>query len=170
MTQSYLTLWDPMDCSPPSSSVCGIFHARILEWGNHSLLQGNLPNPGIKPTSPALQVDSLSSEPPGKPIRISVYVYVLFPIVFHYRLLQDIECSSLCYNFLLLILYIVLFTFVNFLFPVYHPLPNLVNISLFSVSVSIFLLCSFVLFFRFYIKTISYNVCLSLSDFLHLIQ
>ena len=28
---------------------------------------GNLPNPGIKPRSPALQVDSLSSEPPGKP-------------------------------------------------------------------------------------------------------
>ena len=28
---------------------------------------GNLPNPGIKPRSPALQVDSLPSEPPGKP-------------------------------------------------------------------------------------------------------
>ena len=29
---------------------------------------GDLPNPGIKTTSPALQVDSLPSEPPGKPI------------------------------------------------------------------------------------------------------
>ena len=28
---------------------------------------GNLPNPGIKPRSPTLQVDSLPSEPPGKP-------------------------------------------------------------------------------------------------------
>ena len=28
---------------------------------------GDLPNPGIKPKSPALQVDSLLSEPPGKP-------------------------------------------------------------------------------------------------------
>ena len=28
---------------------------------------GYLPNPGIKPTSPALQVDSLPSEPPGNP-------------------------------------------------------------------------------------------------------
>ena len=27
---------------------------------------GNLPNPGIKPESPALQADSLPSEPPGK--------------------------------------------------------------------------------------------------------
>ena len=30
--QSYLTLCDPMDCSPPGSSVRGIFQARILEW------------------------------------------------------------------------------------------------------------------------------------------
>ena len=35
--------------------------------GCHSLLQGNLPNPGIEPGSPTLQVDSLLSEPPGKP-------------------------------------------------------------------------------------------------------
>ena len=28
---------------------------------------GNLPNPGIKPRSPALQADSLPTEPPGKP-------------------------------------------------------------------------------------------------------
>ena len=26
------TLWDPMDCCPPGSSVHGIFQARILEW------------------------------------------------------------------------------------------------------------------------------------------
>ena len=26
------TLWDLMDCSPPGSSVCGIFQTRILEW------------------------------------------------------------------------------------------------------------------------------------------
>ena len=28
---------------------------------------GDLPNPGIKPGSPALQADSLPAEPPGKP-------------------------------------------------------------------------------------------------------
>ena len=33
VTQSYLTLRDPMDCSPPGSSVHGIFQARVLEWG-----------------------------------------------------------------------------------------------------------------------------------------
>ena len=31
--------------------------------GRRSLLQGNLPNPGIKSRSPALQVDSLPDEP-----------------------------------------------------------------------------------------------------------
>ena len=30
--QSCPTLCDPMDCSPPGSSVHGIFQARILEW------------------------------------------------------------------------------------------------------------------------------------------
>ena len=31
--QSCPTLCDPMDCSPPGSSVHGIFQARTLEWG-----------------------------------------------------------------------------------------------------------------------------------------
>ena len=33
VTQSCLTLRDPMDCSPPGSSIHGIFQARVLEWG-----------------------------------------------------------------------------------------------------------------------------------------
>ena len=33
VTQSCLTLSDPMDCSPPGPSVHGIFQARVLEWG-----------------------------------------------------------------------------------------------------------------------------------------
>ena len=32
VTQSCPTLCDPMDCSPPGSSVNGILQARILEW------------------------------------------------------------------------------------------------------------------------------------------
>ena len=32
-TQPCTTLYDPKDCSPPGSSVLGIFQARILEWG-----------------------------------------------------------------------------------------------------------------------------------------
>ena len=40
--------------------------------GHLSLLQGDLPNPGIEPRSPALQVDSLPAEPQGKPKNIGV--------------------------------------------------------------------------------------------------
>ena len=35
--------------------------------GGHFLLQGIFPNPGIEPEPLALQADSLSCEPPGKP-------------------------------------------------------------------------------------------------------
>jgi len=33
VTQSCPTLSDPMDCSPPGSSIHGILQARVLEWG-----------------------------------------------------------------------------------------------------------------------------------------
>ena len=33
VAQSCPTISDPMDCSPPDSSVHGIFQARVLEWG-----------------------------------------------------------------------------------------------------------------------------------------
>ena len=33
VAQSYPTLSDPVDCSPPGSSIHGIFQARVLEWG-----------------------------------------------------------------------------------------------------------------------------------------
>ena len=38
VSQSCPTLSDPMDCSPPGSSVHGIFQARVLEWGAIALL------------------------------------------------------------------------------------------------------------------------------------
>ena len=55
-----------MDNSQPGSSVRGILQARILRWLAFSP-PGDLPDLGIKPTSPvslALQADSLPSEPP----------------------------------------------------------------------------------------------------------
>ena len=38
VTQLCLTLWGPMDSSPPGSSVHGIFQARVLEWVAVSLI------------------------------------------------------------------------------------------------------------------------------------
>ena len=49
-------------------SVHGILQPRIVEWVTIPSSRGfSRPNPGIEPRSPAFQVDSLSSEPPGKP-------------------------------------------------------------------------------------------------------
>ena len=45
-----LTLYDPMDCSPPGSSVHGIHHGGILEWVGMPSSR-DLPNPGIEPMS-----------------------------------------------------------------------------------------------------------------------
>ena len=57
--QSYPTLCDPMDGSPPGSSLHRILQARILEWQYSSIGRGkntcpppgDLPNPGIEPVS-----------------------------------------------------------------------------------------------------------------------
>ena len=50
----------------PGSSVHGILQARILE-GLLFPPPGDFPDPGIELGSPALQADSLPTEPPGKP-------------------------------------------------------------------------------------------------------
>ena len=42
VAQSYPTLCDPMDCSPPGSSVHRIFQARVLEWVAISVLKATL--------------------------------------------------------------------------------------------------------------------------------
>ena len=63
VTQSCLTLCNLMDYT-----VHGILQARILEWVEPFPFPGDLPNQGIKPRSPALQVDSLPAEPQGKPL------------------------------------------------------------------------------------------------------
>ena len=55
-----------MLCNLMDYTVHGILRARILEWVAFPSA-GDLPNPGIEPTSPALQAGSLPGEPEGKP-------------------------------------------------------------------------------------------------------
>ena len=59
----FVTPWIVAYQAPPS-----MVFSRQEYWSGlpfHS--QGELPDPGIKPRSPALQADTLPSEPPGKP-------------------------------------------------------------------------------------------------------
>ena len=66
-TEESSVLCDPMDCSPPGSSVHGILQARILEWGAISFSRGS-----SQPRDRTLsllhwQAGSLPLVPPGKP-------------------------------------------------------------------------------------------------------
>ena len=75
--QLCLTLCDPMDCSPPGSSVHGILQARILEWVDIPFSRGS-PWP-MRTWVSALQEDSLPSKPLGKPPILAYYqvIYLL---------------------------------------------------------------------------------------------
>ena len=65
VAQSSPTPCDAVDCGPPGSPAHGILQAKT-GVGCHPP-PGDLPNPGSKPRSQALQADSLPSEPAGKP-------------------------------------------------------------------------------------------------------
>ena len=56
----------PTPCNLMDYIVHGILQARVLEWGAFPFSRG-LPNPGIKPRSPALQVDSFQLSHRGSP-------------------------------------------------------------------------------------------------------
>ena len=70
--QSCPTLCDPVDCSPPGSSVHGILQARILEWVAIPSSEGIFPTQGSNPSLLWLQLrvekaektESLPSAPP----------------------------------------------------------------------------------------------------------
>ena len=56
---------DPVDLSPPGSSIHGISQTRILEWLPFPP-PGDLPHPGTEHESAALAGGFFTSEPPGK--------------------------------------------------------------------------------------------------------
>ena len=61
--QLFATPWTVTHQAPPSME----FSRRGYWSGLPFPSPGDLPDPGIKPRSPALQVDTLPSEPPGNP-------------------------------------------------------------------------------------------------------
>ena len=65
VARSYLTLSGPMACSLPGSSPMKF--SRQEYWSELPFPSpGDLPHPGIEPSSLSLQADSLPPEPPGK--------------------------------------------------------------------------------------------------------
>ena len=76
----------------PSSSVHRIIQARILEWIAVPFSR-DLSHPGIEPRSPTLQVDSLLTEPQGKPKNIGLCSLFLLQQIF---LTQKLNCLLHC--------------------------------------------------------------------------
>ena len=68
--QSSLTLFDPMDCSPPGSSVHGILQARILEWVAMPSSRGSSQprNQNFVSCDSCIAGGFFTTEPPGKPV------------------------------------------------------------------------------------------------------
>ena len=96
VTQSCLTLCDPMNYT-----LHRILQARILEWVAFPFSRGSSqPKPGIKPRSPALQVDSLPAEPQGKPKNTGVGSLSLLQLIFLTQELNRglLHCRQILYQ------------------------------------------------------------------------
>ena len=96
IAQSCVTL-QPMDCSPPSSSVHGITQARILEQVNISFSRGSSQpriDPRVKLRFPALQADSLPFEPLGKPMITYSVQFSSVQSLSHVQLCDAMNCST----------------------------------------------------------------------------
>ena len=65
VTQSWLTLCNPMYCSLPGSSIHRILQTRILEWVTVCFSGVSSQPRDWTQVSPALQANSLPTEPPG---------------------------------------------------------------------------------------------------------
>ena len=126
--QSCPTLSDLMDCSPPGSSVHGIFQARVLEWlpkflsspyshcmlvGNWTVLWSTFFQQNL--TMKNKRQPNVFSHSFGYLLTyVCVYIYISFQILFPYRLLPKMEYCFLCYTVgpcWLSILYIVVCIF-----------------------------------------------------------
>ena len=68
VTKSCLTLCDPVDCSPPGSSVHGILQARILEWV--AISSREFSRPKNQTYISCIVGRFFATEPLGKPLRI----------------------------------------------------------------------------------------------------
>ena len=75
-TLSYLTLYDSMDCSPPGSSVHGIFLDKNTRVGCHLLLQGIFPTQGSNPGIPHCRWFLYDLIHLGSPICKHIHVYI----------------------------------------------------------------------------------------------
>ena len=107
VTQSCLTLQDPMDCSPPGSSVHGDSLGKKAGVGCHSLLQGIFPTQGLNPGLPhcrRILLDGIDQFLPLKDKEMSAVIltslccYLLSPKHVSYDSFTSQTLRSVCPN------------------------------------------------------------------------
>ena len=96
LLQSYPTLSDPTDSSPPGSPVHGIFQARVLKW---SAIAFSVYIHAAKSLQSCLTLcDPIDSSPPGSPVhgifqaRVLEWIAIAFSKVVS-NSLQSVDCS-----------------------------------------------------------------------------
>ena len=129
------TFGDPMNCSPPGSSVHGISQERILEWVTISSSRGS-PDPGMETESflsDALAGGVFTLEPLGSPLGGYIKIQILnicIKTMSSHQYLQFLSSTTVVF---------LAFTFSTFTTPLF-PVRNLVFIIL-DIHLSKFLLC-----------------------------
>ena len=93
VTQSCPTQCDLMDCSPPGSSCPWDSPGKNTGVDSHSLLQGIFLTQGLNPGLLHRQVDSLLSEPPGKP---KSHMWKILCIFLAYPFSKNFKCLRHC--------------------------------------------------------------------------
>ena len=80
VAQSCPTLSDPMDCSAPSSSVHGIFQARLLEWGAIAFSVRTVKNTQWKKTLSSISCGGRTGYSHAKRMKLDPYLTLLIKI------------------------------------------------------------------------------------------
>ena len=94
VAQSCLTLCDPMDCSPPGSSVHGILQARILEWVAVPFSRRSSQPRDRTQVSHIAGGFLILSEPPGKPSKTGTGGLLLLQGIFLTQELNGVSCTA----------------------------------------------------------------------------
>ena len=144
--RSCRALWDPVHCSPPGSSVHGIFQARILEWVAISFSRGSPPSPKLYPHLLTLlqrQTDSLPLCHLGSPSKGWFFLHRVSSVSPGHGLLLDMKSSghgfnslyqTLQYSFILLECSSWIFSSLDIItsfFPRFTPIPHFVSVCMY---------------------------------------
>ena len=128
VAQSFPILYEPVDCSPPGSSIHGILQARILERVAISFSRGWIgcyrpSNPGGEWTH-RLWADSRSYRFEREFAELGSWPQILFNREISFHLVWIIDPSSMCSSYLNIVYYLVAQSYPTLCDPMDYSLPG----------------------------------------------